>query len=310
MSFDIRAPNLNDLYQPSGISSTGFQDLLTGKSDNTRLVTRGNPNLTPEEAHTYTLGTVLTPTFLPNFNLSVDWYMTHMTKAITSISYQSNDVQKICLNSAPSYSSSFCSLAVRPITNPSDPTYTTAANYPTEVWSAPLNASTQQMEGFDIEANYHFAVDSIVSGWSGDVTLRHMLTYQPVNVTVNLPGAAPTWAFAPKLRQTTFLMYTNGNFSLSAQNQLLSSVKKMTTAGQVWVIPSVGSNDVLDVTASERFDLWGASNEVYLSINNIANTRAPLYTNGTAGLPGLFYPTASFHDDMGRYFTLGIRGTF
>jgi hypothetical protein len=67
---------------------------------------------------------------------------------------------------------------------------------------------------------------------------------------------------------------------------------------------------VLDVTISEGFDLWGSRSEAYLSINNIGNTRAQLYTAGTAGLPGLFYPTAGFQDDMGRYFTLGIKGTF
>jgi outer membrane receptor protein involved in Fe transport len=311
-SFDIRAPNLNDLYRPIGISSTGFIDLLTGKSDNTRLVNRGNPNLVPEQARTYTLGTVLTPTFLPNFSVSVDWYQTHMTKAINDISYQSNDVQNICLSSKPAYNSPFCSLAVRPITNPSDPAYTSAANYPLEVWSAPLNASVQQMEGFDVEVNYHWSLEDILAWFPGDFSIRHLLTYQPVNTTVNIPGAAPAWAFAPKLRQSTFLSYTNGNFSLALQNQLLSSVKKatspITATNQNYVIPRVGANDVLDVTISERFDLWGGRSEAYLTINNIANTRAPLYTNGTAGLPGLFYPTAGFHDDMGRYFTLGIKG--
>ena len=310
MSFDIRAPNLNDLFQPAGISSTGFQDLLTGKSDNTRLVSQGNSKLTPEEARTYTAGVVLTPTFLDAFTLSVDWYRTHMTNAITNISYQSNDVQKICMNSAPSYNSPFCSLAVRPITNPSDPAYTTPANYPLEVLSSPLNAATVQMEGFDIEADYRWSMEDYLPWLPGDFALRHMMTYQPVNTTVNIPGATPTWAFAPKLRQTTFLMYTNGNFTLALQNQLLSSVKKATNPTQVYAIPRLGANDVLDVTVSEQFDWLGIHNEAYLTINNIGDTRAPLYTAGTAGLPGLFYPTAQFHDDMGRYFTLGFKGHF
>ncbi len=42
MSTDIRAPNLNDLYQPAGVSSTGFTDLLTGGNNSLRLVSRGN----------------------------------------------------------------------------------------------------------------------------------------------------------------------------------------------------------------------------------------------------------------------------
>ncbi len=314
MSFDIRAPNLNDLYAPANISSSGVNDFLTGTAGNTRLVSRGNPKLTPEQARTYTAGVVLTPQFLPGFNLSVDWYNTHMTKAITSIRYDTDVIQNLCLASAPTYNSPFCSLAVRPITNPSDPAYKTAANYPLEVWSSGLNASIQQMEGFDIEVNYRWSMGDYISWLPGDFSIRHMMTYQPVNTTVTIPGAAPQWAFAPKLRQSTFLTYTNGNFSLALQNQLLSSVKKATAAitptTQNYVIPSIGSNDVLDVTVSERFDLWGFSNQAYLTITNIANTRAPLYTAGTAGLPGLFYPTAGFHDDMGRYFTLGIKGSF
>jgi outer membrane receptor protein involved in Fe transport len=305
MSFDIRAPNLYDLNQPITIGNSGFTDQLTGVSDNTHLVIRGNPNLVPEQAHTYTVGTVLTPTFLPNFSLSVDWYMTHMSKAITNVSYFDASTQAVCLASAPSYSSQFCSLAVRPITDPNDPNFRKPANYPTEIWQAPLNASTLAMEGLDVEVNYRFGL-----GDYGDVVMKHMMTYEPVNTTYNIPGALPTWGFSPKLRQTTFVTYNYDTFTLAVQNQLLGSVKKATSPGQYFVRPSLGSNDITDVTISDHFELWGAANEVYLSINNIANTRAPLYTNGTAGLPGLFYPTADFHDDMGRYFTLGIKGNF
>ena len=61
----FRAPNLNDLFQPVGISETGETDLLTGGNGDTQLVTKGNAALSPEVAHTYTLGAVLTPEFLP-----------------------------------------------------------------------------------------------------------------------------------------------------------------------------------------------------------------------------------------------------
>ena len=53
-SRDIRAPNLNDLFAPLNISSTSFTDNLTGASGNTRLVGRGNPDLTPEKARSVT----------------------------------------------------------------------------------------------------------------------------------------------------------------------------------------------------------------------------------------------------------------
>ena len=115
MSFDIRAPNLNDLFQPVGISSTGFNDLLTSGNSSTQLVTRGNAALTPEQAHTYTLGMVLTPDFMPGFTTSLDYYQTHMSNAITSISYQNVTVQQLCIATAPAYNSPYCALATRPI---------------------------------------------------------------------------------------------------------------------------------------------------------------------------------------------------
>jgi hypothetical protein len=325
-SFDIRAPVLNDLYAPANLSSTGSTDYLptfdpspgvhNPFSGNTRLYTSGNAKLAPELARTYTAGVALTPTFIPRFTLSVDWYMTHMNKAITSLRGDDPNVQNLCYASRPAFNSPFCDLTVRGYAV-GDPLYYTPAvyptgNYPIQYFSQPFNAAVTQMEGWDIEANYRFSLDDIVEGWGGDITLRNLATYQPVNFfkTLDLPGVFPTWNLAPKFRQSTFFTYTNGNFTLSLQNTFLSSTKKATNSTQVFKVPSLGSNNVLDVMISERFDLWGMSNEVYLNITNIGNTRAPLYTAGTAGLPGLFYPTAGFHDDMGRYFTLGLKGTF
>ncbi|MBN9589454.1 MAG: TonB-dependent receptor [Alphaproteobacteria bacterium] len=312
MSFDIRAPNLNDLYRPVGISSTGFTDLLTGGNNSTQLVSSGNATLTPEVARTYTMGVVLTPDFIPGLTMSVDWYQTHMTDAITGITYQSTAVQQICLNSAPAYDSPFCKLATRPIANPADPNYKDPVlNFPTQVFNSPVNSATQQMEGWDIEIDYGWDMDQIISGFPGSMTLRHLLSYQPLNTTVNIPGAVPTWAVAPKTRQTTFLTYQAGDWGLSMQNRWLSGFKKnnsiITATSQNYAVPRVNSYDVMDVTIDRKFDLWGGSADMYLSVENIGDTRAPL-TPTNASNPGLFYPTMGFFDDMGRYFTIGIRG--
>jgi hypothetical protein len=53
----------------------------------------------------------------------------------------------------------------------------------------------------------------------------------------------------------------------------------------------------------------GSTTEVYLTVNNLLNERAPLFPSDS-GLPNLFYPTLGFHDDMGRFFTLGARVGF
>ena len=312
MSVDIRAPNLNDLFQPVGISSTGFTDLLTGGNNSTQLVNRGNASLTQEVAHTYSFGTVLTPEFIPGLTFSVDWYTTHMSGAITQISYQSTQVQQICLNSAPTYNSPFCALAIRPIAV-GQAGYTSTNNFPTQVLASPLNAAKLAMEGFDFEVDYNWDMEDVVSWWPGTVTFRHLMTYQPVNNTQNIPGAFTTWPAAPKTRQTTFINYQVGDWGLAMQNQWLSGFKKATSDNGVngntqnYASPRVGSMNILDVTIDRRFDLWGGSADLSFTVNNIGNTRAPLWPTNASN-PGLFYPTNGIHDDMGRYFVIGLKG--
>jgi len=318
MSVDIRAPNLNDLYAPQNISSTGFTDQLTGGNNSTQLVMSGNAALTPEVAHTFTAGVVLTPDFIPGLSFSVDWYTTHMSNAITNISYQSAAVQNICLQSAPAYNSPFCSLATRPITDPTNPNYTNPnSNFPTQVFSSPLNAARQYMEGWDVELDYNWDMADLIPGVPGTVDLRHLLTYQPVNTTVQLPGATPQWTQQPKTRQTTFLSYQVGDWGLNLQNQWLAGMKKATSDptvaanNQVYAVPRISSYDTLDVSIDRKFGLWGGDADLYLSITNIGNTRAPLFpTNGSN--PGLFYPIGggltNYYEDMGRYFTIGLKG--
>jgi iron complex outermembrane receptor protein len=316
MSFDIRAPNLNDLFQPVGISSTGFTDLLTGANNSTQLVTEGNAGLSPEVAHTYTLGLVLTPDFLPGFTTSLDYYQTHMSNAITAISYQSTSVQNLCLATAPAYNSPYCALATRPIA-PGQPGYTSTANYPTQVFRSPQNSALAQMEGWNFEADYNFDWADVWSAIPGSVTLRHLMTYQPVLETQNLPGTSFVWTAQPKTRMTSFIDYSVGDWTLDVQNQWLSGAKKANGyVNQLFAAPRISSFDTMDVTIARRFDLWGGSSSLYLNVQNIGNTRAPL-APFNASNPGLFYPTPGSagpgsysYSDMGRYFTIGLKGNF
>jgi outer membrane receptor protein involved in Fe transport len=314
-SVDIRAPNLNDLYQPAGISSTGFTDLLTGTVNNTQLQTSGNPNLTPEIARTETLGIVFTPSFIDNFNISLDYYHTHMTDAITGIRYDTVAIQQLCLASAPSYSSNFCSLAVRPISDPSDPAYTTTANFPTKIFNSPLNAAESEIEGYDIEANYSWSMDQFLPWLTGEFSARTLASIQPTNTTINVPGTTPQWAFQPEYRQTTFVTYSDDDWTVALQHQYFGEARMAVSDNalngntQNYVIPYLPSMSVFDLTVARTFEFMGGESELYLNVSNLTDERAPLLP-GNSGIPGLFYPTAPFHDDMGRFYTVGLRGRF
>jgi len=311
-SSDIRAPNLNDLFQPAGVTSSSYNDRLTGGSaQGMRLASRGNPLLTPEDAKTFTAGVVLTPTFLSHFSLSIDFWQTKLSNAITNLNYANDSVQAICLASAPKYDSPVCQLAVRPITDPSDPNFfNPAVNMPTEVRSAPVNAALQKIKGWDAELNYSW--DMAGGQWS----FRHMVTYQPVNSTLTTPASTfYTWAVQPHWMHTTFLTYTNASWSVSLQNRLLGSTSLESSNNalngntQNYLDASLDANDVIDTTITKDFDFSDTKVQAYLTVNNLLNERAPLAPSGS-GLPGLFYPTLGFYDDMGRFFTLGARVKF
>lgn len=312
ISSDIRAPNLNDMFQPAGVTSTGFQDRLTGgSSQGMRLVTRGNPDLSPEEADTITAGIVVTPTALPRFSVSVDFWETRLRNAITNITYQNDAIQGLCIASAPAYDSNFCTLAIRPITNPSDPNYTNPDfNMPTEIRSSPLNAARQNIKGFDFQLDYSWDM------FGGQVDLRHLAVYQPKNRTLNTPASAFwTRAVMPKVMQTTFLSWQNEDWTVALQNRWLSSVDLRTSSNKLngntqnYVNPKLSQNNVLDATVAKDFEVSGGNVEAFLSVSNVFNKRAPLFPSNS-GLPGLFYPTLGFYDDMGRYFTTGVRVKF
>ena len=144
----------------------------------------------------------------------------------------------------------------------------------------------------------------------GSVTLRHLVTYQPVLETQNLPGSSFTWTPQPKTRMTSFINYQVGDWGFNVQNQWLSGAKKATGfVNQIYVIPRLNSNNVTDFTINRRFDLWGGSSNFYFNVQNIGNTRAPLQ-GANASVPGLFYPTPTLYSDVGRYFTIGLKGNF
>src|SRR6202012_1324862 len=69
-SRDIRAPTLWDLFQGPVTTTSGISDSLTGASGSANTKAIGNPNLKPEVARNTTIGMVVTPAWLANFNLS------------------------------------------------------------------------------------------------------------------------------------------------------------------------------------------------------------------------------------------------
>jgi len=82
-SYDIRQPDIWDLYAPGANSGNTCPSFVPGGSTNSCFnVNGGNPSLTPEKSITFAAGVVLTPSFLDGVTASVDWYQIHIHGAL------------------------------------------------------------------------------------------------------------------------------------------------------------------------------------------------------------------------------------
>lgn len=159
-SRDIRAPNLNDLYQAGQVNTQTISDPFRGGATTSILrPTVGNVALKPEIADSLGLGVVYRPSFIPGFTASIDYYDIEIGDAIATINQQ--QVIDRCFGG----NAALCSQIVR-----------NSAGAVTQVTVQPVNLLTQTTRGFDIEASYQLPLSDLVDGWRGNLTVRALGT--------------------------------------------------------------------------------------------------------------------------------------
>jgi len=322
-SIDIRAPTLNDLFQPATLLQNVFTDLHvptgpnTFQSNTTTFSSQGNPALVPEVARTYTVGTVWTPSFISGLTVSLDYFRIHMANAIQQIA-PSTTIQTLCEQSGGT--SIYCANYQRPLPFSDH----TSANFATKLFTFNENTATEQTEGWDFESNYSWQMADIVDDWKGTWNTRLLATYQPViNKQVLIPGQPFTRSPDSSTRITWFLNYALNDWSLGLEDEWVSGFSQVAgpvlpagsaqaTAGlNNWVNPHVNSWNQVDLNISRNFQYDGADMTGYLVVQNFLNAQPAYIPNGTIGQ---IYPTAetgfngySVQSPMGRYFTIGLR---
>jgi len=306
-SVDIRAPTLNDLYSPKTSNSGPFLDPLTNfNPGGIQTVSGGNPALVPEEARTKTIGVVFTPRFIPGLTMSVDYYRIALSNAIANVSGTNAAVANLCIASLGA--SPFCSLYDRPFPY----TNTTPANYPTLIRSQSLNAAFNLTEGEDWEVDYTFKPADVIAAVPGRVNLRALLNTAPLLLTSTFPGAPIQHGPSQKGHATVFGDYSVGPWDFNVQYTWFSGFNRNAVYGvgqTYYAEPRVPDFDTVDFTIARDLKLSnGQTMNVYFNVRNAANAIPP-DLNGSSGNPGgVSVPTGE--DVMGRYFTLGVKGSF
>ena len=209
VSRDIRAPTLNDLFAATSVVPGNYLDYKTNTTYMVDGYNIGNPDLTAEIGHTWTIGGVLTPTFLPGFSLAIDYYHIRVENAIQTLQGFRDYLQLSCYNN-----NEFCDLQER------DPTTGLVTRY----YILNYNIAEVETEGVDAEANYRGTL------FGRPMTLRALAAYQPHAIyrqpgidTIDYAGiafgtagrtATPKWrltgiaSFMPVENLRTDILYT------------------------------------------------------------------------------------------------------
>jgi iron complex outermembrane receptor protein len=311
-SRDIRAPTLQDLFNPIQAGIGGYQDILTGRSVPTAITqSQGNADLVPEVANTLTAGFVYRPEWLRNFTLAIDWYRIRIGNAITSISGTDPTVQNVCINSGGN--SPFCNFYVG---RPFGPISRDPNNIPEVILSQPFNTAYNKTTGVDAELTYHTNLPAMI-GTDGGLDLRALVSYQPTLKRQTLPGAVITDAAGAtglaEWRVNANLGYTSGPLALGITERWHSKENQSADPTLVFTQGRIPAIAYTDLNISYRFGGDGAEKplQLFFTVENVFNKQPTLALGpGLATSPGFSYPAPLDQDVIGRYFTAGVRARF
>lgn len=315
-SQDIRAPTLYELFAGRNATRGIVNDPLTGVSDNSLTFREGNPNLKPEIAHTFTIGGVWQPTYIPGFSASVDYFNIDLEDKVVQLT----DSQILADCTTSKGASPECAFIDRPINQ----TDTSEANFPVTIDAASFNQASTRLYGVDYEVNYHLPMRRIVSSWEGRTDFRLVGNWTPSYKVSNGPGqpvyqeagvvgaitGTPGSATSP-VPVNKFMLsanYSNGPLNFGFDMRYIGHMVQTTQSSIHYADNDIPSVIYVDANLSHDWKAWGHTYTTYIVVNNLFNKQPPLVPYGQ---PGEFYPTnQELYDVVGRYISGGVRFRF
>lgn len=312
-SRDIRAPNLNELYQAGTANSDSVRnpkytsDGLNGPATwGYSGLTTGNPNLLPEIANSWNIGAVVSPRFLSGFTASADYFRINLAGAIDSISAQE------IVNRCSDGNAVYCAA----ITN--DPTRSVPGAPYLLIRSQPFNFVRKLVRGIDFDAAYRIPLGAASSFTLKGVATRYIENLSDTgiagSVAVNTVGAnggqasTPTWIFRGSAT------YETDTFSATVTGRGVSAGKYVAngiecTSGcpvSTTNFPTYDNNRVsglfyVDLNLSQTVRFGGNQAQFFVNVTNLFN-RWPLLVPETG-----MAANTTYSDMLGRQFRAGIR---
>jgi iron complex outermembrane recepter protein len=307
------AAQVATLCQAQGVPAALYPNYTYGV-DSVHGTSGGNPNLTPETADTYSIGTVWNPHFssdlMRKFQVSVDYYHISISNAVGSLSL--TDILPRCFNSDgisnPNYSVAniYCQQIVR-----DHNTGDIVLGH-----EGLLNLASYKTDGIDTEVDWSFGLDALgFSERAGTFRLTSLIAYTHTFKVASLPGS-PVLDYAgsigntqvspemahPHWKANTAFGYSIGPVSAALHWRYIAAMKHQdVVVDPTSTTPGVGAYNYFDIDAH-----WAAIEHLELTagLTNIANKTPPF----VSGQP-LTTDTATY-DIIGRTYYVGFKAKF
>jgi outer membrane receptor protein involved in Fe transport len=304
----------------SGVTAAEYGNIARNPASQYNGLVSGNISLAPEKADTYTAGLVFTPTFLPDFNLTVDYYNITIKNFITS--YGANLILNTCLASGDPF---YCGRVHR--------TQGTGTAADGSLWISPsgyisdltYNLGSQRANGVDLTSAYRFDL-----GHAGKLNLDFIGSYVLKFATEPVPGLGsydcagfygptcgvpePRWKHKLRGTWTTPL----AGLDVFTAWRRINGVALENTSSNPLLAAGLGlpANPGVHLRGEDYIDLganysFATHFSVRLGVNNLFDKSPPLsgaFYIGTVFGNGNTYPQV--YDALGRYAYVNLTADF
>ena len=295
----------------AGQSAGGALDSPAGQYN---FIQGGNPDLNPEEADTFTIGAVWTPSFVPRFNISVDYFDIQIDQAIQTLGAQ--NTLNLCYNQGDAAA---CSRINR---NPGNGSLWIGDG---SVQDLNINIGGFQTSGIDVNSNYSIDLEdwgapsygslafSFVGTWLNELVTdtgagQSDSVYDCTGFYANQCGVPnPEWRHRARVTWVSpWDLDISGTWRHYGEVEIgvLGAGGSLNNGG-TRIDRYFDAKNYLDLAAT-----WQVTEGTTLraGVNNVLDSDPPLsYSVGTTG-NGNTYP--QLYDAMGRYFFFGVTANF
>ncbi|HEY6641348.1 TonB-dependent receptor domain-containing protein [Povalibacter sp.] len=325
-SRSVRTPNFGELYEPIvtnttlgsisdpcmvegyyatanraencaalGVPAPGVVDPKLGP----HVTSGGNPDLAPETSDSLTVGFVWQPGFLPNFDVTVDYWDIDIEDVIYQLSY--TQILNLCVD-LPSIDNPYCAAQGRNLT-PNVPTAEHGVVMPAgaALWVKAQQGNISRLYASGVDVSFRYLVDvgpgRLGFKLGGTRLIEDVLETTP-GVTAGNQQRDGAYT-NPKTRATLTTTYDLGNLGLALSSRYwgkgLGNV--LALSGEQYednTVPSVTYHDL-----SARYTFGG--NTLNFAVTNLFDKLPPQMGFGE---PGIYFG-GQVYDLVGRNYSLG-----